>query len=82
MTNIYLGLDVGKTNHHATALTSNGKNLGQTPTPIRIKNSRATRKTQYSRNSATGCRPTQTGLIRGTTVISKRNKYATQSGNQ
>lgn len=30
---IYLGLDVGKTNHHATALTSNGKKIWDKPLP-------------------------------------------------
>ena len=30
---IYLGLDVGKTTHHATALTSNGKKIGDKPLP-------------------------------------------------
>lgn len=30
---IYFGLDVGKTNHHATALTSNGKKIWDKPLP-------------------------------------------------
>ncbi len=33
MTDIYLGLDVGKTNHHATALTASGKKLWDKPLP-------------------------------------------------
>ena len=33
MTNIYLGLDVGKTNHHATALTTTGKKIWDKPLP-------------------------------------------------
>lgn len=33
MTDIYLGLDVGKTNHHATALTTDGKKLWDNPLP-------------------------------------------------
>lgn len=30
---IYLGLDVGKTNHHATALNATGKKLWDKPLP-------------------------------------------------
>lgn len=33
MTKIYLGLDVGKTNHHATALTTTGKKIWDKPLP-------------------------------------------------
>lgn len=33
MTNIYLGLDVGKTNHHATALATTGKKIWDKPLP-------------------------------------------------
>ncbi|GGH58388.1 hypothetical protein GCM10007359_04520 [Rothia aerolata] len=33
MTDIYLGLDVGKNNHHATALTTSGKKIWDKPLP-------------------------------------------------
>ncbi|MBM7050419.1 hypothetical protein JTP09_00030 [Rothia sp. ZJ1223] len=35
MTEIYLGLDVGKTTHHATALTTTGKKIWDKPLPNR-----------------------------------------------
>lgn len=37
MTDIFLGLDVGKTTHHATALTTAGKEIWDNPHPPTIE---------------------------------------------